>query len=399
MEIRNLTDKERAEARWLHRYAFGEWSDQDLKEEEMTYLQPKQTIGLFDNSGKLVSTVAVIDFQQSIRGVIKRMGGIAEVGTYPEARYQGNIRKLMKYAFVQMHKNGFPVSMLAPFKESYYMKFGYAKANAPYIVVVPNHAIRYALSMDLGPDWIIERYRAQDVQKQYFEFFNAVPLNQFHGFITFSDISPQVWKMRCKDSLIVFVKQDGKTLGMARYRIQRKDPRDEDSQELNIIDFYWANPTARSKLLNFFAKHADQVQTFTFHVPFDVKIEHWFKDITLQVKRFNPWMVRVLDVETALSGLPGEGEDELRIQVIDGMCEWNNHIFALRSENDILQVQRTSGTSGADISINALSALVYGTLPVEELEYHGFLQIKEEWVRHTLNRWFPTLPIFNPVYF
>ncbi len=399
MEIRNLTDKERSEARWLHRYAFGEWSDQDLKEEEMAYLQPKQTIGLFDSNGRLVSTVAVIDFQQSVRGVIKRMGGIAEVSTYPEVRYQGNIRKLMEYAFAQMQKDGFSVSMLAPFKDSYYAKFGYAMANAPYLIIVQNHAIRYALSKNLDSDWTIERHRAVDVQQQYFEFLNAVPLKQFHGFVTFSDITPQVWKIRCKDSLIVFAKQNNKTMGMARYRIQRRDPRDEDTQELVIIDFYWTNPTARSMLLNYFAKHADQVQSFTFHVPFDVKIEHWFKDATLKVKRFNPWMVRIIDVERALSSLPGVGEDELRLQVIDELCEWNNHVFALRSENDTLQVQRASGTSSADLSIKALSALVYGTLPVEELEYQGLLKIKEEWVRHTLNRWFPTLPLFNPVYF
>ncbi len=399
MEIRNLSEKERIEARRLHRYAFGEWSDKEVKDEEITYLDPAQTIGLFDDAGTLISTVAVIDFKQCIRGVSKRMGGIAEVSTYPEGRYQGNIRKLMQYAFNQMQQNGFSVSMLAPFKDSYYEKFDYAKANAPYIVGAPQLAIRHYLSIDPGSDWVIERHRAQDVQKEYTEYFNRFPFPSYHGFVIFTELKPKIWKDRCKDSLVVFVKRNGKTEGMSRYRIQRKDPRDESTQELHIIDFYWNSLPAQSVLLNFFARHVDQISKVWIHAPFDTMVEHWFKDDVIEIKRHMPWMVRVIDVEQALKDLPAKGEDEFRIRITDKMCEWNNQIFVLRSEKDLLQVRPASGNPSAVITIKGLSALVYGSQSLEELEYLGLLQIKEEWVKHALQRWFTQLPIYSTIYF
>lgn len=399
MEIRNLTEKERTEARMLHRYAFGEWSDKEVKDDEMTYLDPTQTIGLFDDTATLISTVAVIDFKQCIRGVSKRMGGIAEVSTYPEGRYQGNIQKLMQYAFNQMQENGFSVSMLAPFKDSYYEKFDYTKANAPYLVGAPQLAIRHYLSIDPGSDWVIERHRAQDVQKQYTEYFNRVPFTKYHGFVTFTKLKPKIWKDRSKDSLVVFVKRNGNTEGMSRYRILRKDPRDEATQELHIVDFYSNSLTAQLILFNFFAKHTDQINKVWIHAPFDTMVEHWFKDDIIEIKRYMPWMVRVIDVEQALTGLPAKGEDEFRIRVTDKMCEWNNQIFALRSKNESLQAHQASGNPAATMTIKGLSALVYGTQSIEELEHLNLLQIKEEWVKHTLQRWFTQLPIYSTVYF
>ena len=112
-----------------------------------------------------------------------------------------------------------------------------------------------------------------------------------------------------------------------------------------------------------------------------------------------PWMVRVIDVEQALTGLPAKGEDEFRIRVTDKMCEWNNQIFALRSKNESLQAHQASGNPAATITIKGLSALVYGTQSIEELEHLNLLQIKEEWVKHTLQRWFTQLPIYSTVYF
>ena len=38
-------------------------------------------------------------------------------------------------------------------------------------------------------------------------------------------------------------------------------------------------------------------------------------------------------------------------------------------------------------------------LSVEELEFQGEITITEDWARHTLQRWFPLLPLYNVVYF
>ncbi len=47
----------------------------------------------------------------------------------------------------------------------------------------------------------------------------------------------------------------------------------------------------------------------------------------------------------------------------------------------------------------AISSLVYGTLPLEELEFQGEITISESWARHALERWFPPKPLYNVIYF
>lgn len=46
------------------------------------------------------------------------------VGTYPEARYEGYIREMMKPAFADIKANGLVYSMMSPFRDSFYARFG-----------------------------------------------------------------------------------------------------------------------------------------------------------------------------------------------------------------------------------------------------------------------------------
>jgi predicted acetyltransferase len=110
-------------------------------------------------------------------------------------------------------------------------------------------------------------------------------------------------------------------------------------------------------------------------------------------------MVRIVDVMKAFENLPGAGEDGVTFELSDNECPWNNGLFSLQSEKGKLHVTKSSGHPVVNTSIQALSSLLYGTLPLEELEFQRKLTINEEWARHTLQRWFPPLPLYNVVYF
>ena len=75
MEVRKITEAERRTLLGLYRYAFGGWLD-EVPEDSGGWTPPDDTFGLFDES-KLVSALTVVRFQQSIRSVLKGMGGIA----------------------------------------------------------------------------------------------------------------------------------------------------------------------------------------------------------------------------------------------------------------------------------------------------------------------------------
>lgn len=396
MEIRKITEKERRPLMDLYRYAFTEWSDQAVKDEELDEIVVQETLGLFEN-GRLVSSLRVHDFLQSVRGIVKDCGGVAGIATYPEARHKGYARQLMIAGFQKMHDQGQSVSMLDPFKESFYTQFGYVSANAPYLVQAPLKTLKHTAPK--GSDWTFERVRAVNVMDEVVEFTREVGLTQYHGYITFKTLSNAMWKQRVKDSQVVFVKRKGKIQALSRYRIKGERRGDRWQTTMTVIDSLWRTRDARMALFHFFAQHQDQIDEIIFHAPFETKVEHWFRDVRLKVERKTPWMVRVVDAPKAVEKLTALGEDLLVIQISDPDCSWNNGIFTLQSEKSRLSLTKSSGKPIVKLSISAFSALVFGTLSLEELEYQEEITISEPWARHTLQRWFPELSVYNVVYF
>ncbi len=398
MEIRRIADGERRALMDLYRYAYTFWTDQEVKEEELDEIVAEEALGVFVG-GRLVSSTRVHDFQQSVRGVLKDCGGIAGVATYPEARTKGYVRRLMQAAFMQMHEKGQSVSMLDPFKASFYAKFGYVNALAPYLVQGPLKKLLHSRGGGAKEGWTFERLRAVDTKEEFLAFVREVGPTQYHGYVIFKSITDGMWKQRVKDSIVVLVKRKGKIQAASRYRIKGERVKGRWEATLTVIDVLWRTREAREKLFSFFAKHQDQIDHILIHAPFDAQVEHWFGDTRIKTERKTPWMVRVVDARKAIQNLPGEGDDTVILELTDGDCPWNNGVFSLQSKGNRLRLTKSSGQPLVKTSIQGFSALAYGTQPVEELEFQGELAISEEKTRHTLRRWFPTLPIYNVLYF
>ncbi len=398
MEIRKIKEKDQFLLGDLYNYSYTEWTEKGISEEHKAWLIPEETFALFED-GRLVSTLRVHDFLQCIRGVIKKMGGIAGVATFPEARQKGCIRALMEAAFNEMQEKGQSVSMLDPFKESFYAQFGYVKTNASYIIKAPFDKLVSTKENKSDPDWEIERVRATKVREQLFTFIKESVLPQFHGFVVYNTITEGMWNLLAKDSIVAFVKYKGAIQAIARYRIIGEIQNDKRITEMRVIDFFWKTRKARAKLFNYLSKHKEQLHNISISAPFDTSVEHWFTDIDLLVRRRNNWMVRVIDAPKAVNGLPALGEDMIILELSDPLCSWNNGVFLLQSNHNKLKMTKSTGKPTVKASIKAFSSLVYGILPLEELEFQGELKISESWARHALKRWFPPLPLYNVVIF
>ncbi|MFX1576724.1 MAG: enhanced intracellular survival protein Eis [Promethearchaeota archaeon] len=398
LEIRKITKDERLALNDLYRYAYTEWSDQDVKDEELDDMRIEETLGVFEN-GRLVSSLRVHDFQQSVRGVLKSCGGIAGVATYPEARRKGFVRKLMQESFTIMHKQGQSVSMLDPFKQTYYEQFGFVAANAPYLIEAPIKQLTVWHPKKQDSDWTYERVRAVNAKEDYLNFVREVGPSQYHGYIIFKTIPDTMWKRRVKDSVIVFVKYKGNTEALSRYRIKGERIKGQYRSTFHVIDALWRSRAARDRLFAFYLKHQDQIDNISIHAPFETKVEHWFKDTRLKVERKTTWMVRIIDAKKAIEDLPGAGEDIISVELSDSDCPWNNGVFSLQSEKGRLRLTESSGHSVVKSSIQAFSSLLYGTQSLEELEFQGNITVSEKWARHILQRWFPPLSLYNVVYF
>lgn len=397
MQIRRITKQELAPLEQLHQYAYGYWSDQELKPEDLEFMVPDETLGLFEKD-QLQSSLSLLNLQQSIRGVLKGMGGISMVGSYPEARHKGYVKALMQAAFSEMHEKGLAVSMLEPFKESFYARFGYVPANGQLRLKAPLQSLRSPSDANLGRDWSFERVRGVQAKSAFLEFVTEFGPSHYHGFAIRPTMSDAEWNRRNKDALIVFVKRQGKVEAVARYRIKGY-MHFEQPGSLEIIEMYWRSLEAQAALFSFFAQHKDQVPDLRMRLPLETTFHCWFTDLSnfIELTTWNPWMVRVVDAEKAVAGLPAAQTGQLTFKLVDPLCKWNNGTFTLESDRRQLKVNRTQAPADTAMTIEGLSALVYGTHSVEALEQAGWVKPITPAINAKLSQWFPVLSLYNPL--
>lgn len=388
MEIRKINESEREQILRGDRYAYGNWTEDKIESLDVI---PEQTLGVFEND-KIQAALRIHPFQQVVRGVITEMGGIGGVWTYPEYRNRGYVRELLNAAFKDMKATGKSVSMLIPFKQSFYQKLGYVTANSNLEVGVPISSIYPSAS---SREWEFERINASEVQREVRSEFTKLSC-QYHGMVLPVYWQRSQWEAATKDKQCILVKHLGQITAIGIYRIDSS----LTERKIYLDCCLWSNIEARTKLFSFFANHRDQINYIYLDLPFGINFNQWFGDVMRYEVKINipPYMVRVVDVEAI--NIPTSRDGMIDMQVEDPNCDWNNDVFTLKSQDRTLNVRRTSNSKpDLKCTIQGISALVYGTLSLSEIEHRNWIEVidrekTEEW-RSLLESWFPPLHLYN----
>jgi predicted acetyltransferase len=135
----------------------------------------------------------------------------------------------------------------------------------------------------------------------------------------------------------------------------------------------------RYLLLQWLARHVDQVRTATLSLPPGTLVENWMYDLEAAVTSrtdFVTPMARVLSV-AGLAGI-GCGTGEVTVRVTDPFCPWNEGVFTLAAGPAApsgtgagLEVVRGGGAE-VNLTAQGLSALVYGGYDPAELAIRGW---------------------------
>ena len=67
----------------------------------------------------------------------------------------------------------------------------------------------------------------------------------------------------------------------------------------------------------------------------------------------------------------------------------------LKADSGKLLINKNAANPDVKLTIEGLSALVYGTLSLNEIEYKGWLKITDLTIKKTLKQWFPPIPIYS----
>jgi predicted N-acetyltransferase YhbS len=386
MNFRQISAVERTATMFpLQAYAFtpSPWpaEDEEANSRRMKFFESAVSL-VAEEDGRALAAVAAFRMRQNVRGRAHDMAGVASVSSHPSARRRGLVRELLNRLLRQMRDEGCAVSVLYPFRAGFYARFGF--------VGIPRH--RTASFAPEGLDHLLRAELSGEVawlpMSEGFDDWDGLQrrhlLAHRHGFAVFDDVRSA--EFRDGKYWVAVARSGGEVVGAVRYRINRF------GGELVADHLLYASPLGRALLLQFFARHVDQVSRVVVKVSTDEVPELWGTDIQVitegKVERPSDGgpMVRVLDMESLGGTAVGPGAITIEIpgdELVGG-------VWRLESAEGALSVRKESeGTpAAATLSVGGFSALLYGVLDPVEVVTRGLGEVWPEAVA-TLTAMFP----------
>ncbi|MFF5172623.1 enhanced intracellular survival protein Eis [Micromonospora sp. NPDC000089] len=385
MLIRRLAAEERLTTSFpLQAYAF-EASPPDRERVEafhryLPYNKGNRTL-VVEEGGETAAVASAVPMRQNLRGAVLPMAGVAGVATHPLARRRGHVRALLHQLLDEMRDCGHPLTALYPFRPSFYEKFGYVGLPKPRTVRFSPADLAPLLRAELPGTVTWERIGAG---YDGYRSFTERCLRERHGFSIFPDFREAGLRDR-DDRWLITAHVDGGTVGALTYRI------DDHGGELVGDDLLAADPYARGLLLQFLARHVDQVESISFRVPADELPELWLTDLAVHVEArvarpgASAPMARLLTVD-AIAGLPA-GPGRVRVELVEDRWLAGTHLL----DGATGQLELTSDgppTPTATLTAAGLSALAYGVLDPAEVHVRGLGDVPPD-AAAELRRLFP----------
>jgi predicted acetyltransferase len=368
MKIRRIAPEERYTTAFpLRAYAFAP-SPRSLEDLEKTrryepYHKDNVTLVVEDDSGQAVATASSIPMRQNVRGTVYPMAGIAGVATSPLARRHGYIRQVLTQLLGDVRDDGFPVSALYPFRPSFYGRFGYAGLAKERTLSVPPADLGGLLRLDVPGEVLWAR--AKDGFDGYREVTHRL-LPERHGFAVFPDY--RAAELRDEDERwIATAWVGGEPVGALAYRIT------DHAGELIGEQLLHTGVAGHTLLLQFLARHVDQVARVIVDLMPDEHPELWLTDLAMTLSADIGFpdsaapMARVLSVD-ALAGL-AVGPAHAAVRVVDDPFIAGDYV--LDGTAGKLEVTR-GGSGSVTLTAAGLSALVFGVISPEELPLRGW---------------------------
>jgi predicted N-acetyltransferase YhbS len=372
MEIRQVTADERTDTMFpLQAYAFeaspGPDADRDDYARRMQY--HRTTVSLIaEEDGQALAGVAALPMRQNVRGKVHDMAGIASVSTHPAARRRGFVRQLLTRLLHQMRDQGCTVSALYPFRPSFYGRFGYVGLPRVRTATFAPEGLSHLLRADLPGT--VDRLPMREAFDDY-DALTLRLLGERHGFSVYDETRTSEFRERPR--WVATARAGGEVVGAVAYRI------DGFGGGLIAGDLLVTGSLGRALLLQYFARHVDQVARVSVTVGVDEVPELWGTDLEVLTQgqvdspNHNGPMARLLSVD-ALTGTPTTAREAVTVEVVED--EFVAGRYLISGDGRQLTVEPGRDEPQATLTCAGLSALAYGVLDSVEVVTRGFGQVE-----------------------
>lgn len=354
-------------------YAFASSPKPPDKEKQERYLRQRSDDKIYFSylEDEPVAKVAVVPMTQNVRGLVLPMGGVSGVCSMPAARRGGHVRALMQHALETMHTDGQAVSALYPFKTSYYEMFGYAGWQVPIWARIKPVAL--APYLRIPKTGTMKQRLSADARDDFYAFLQATQQGR-HGMACHPRVRFDNGVENYPTWFASLHEGDAITAAIC-YKM------DLDKEVMEVHAAFWHTMNGKLNLLDFMARHVDQVKEIRMAVLPGEHPHLWVTDdwqVTLLSNEDYSWgppMARVISV-AGLRGI-GAGDGEVCVRVRDAQAGWNTGVWTFTGQDGVLSV-REGGEPTGDVTINGLSAMVFSGIDPRILSHRGWGEVSED---------------------
>jgi hypothetical protein len=196
-------------------------------------------------------------------------------------------------------------------------------------------------------------------------------LDERHGFSVFDEV--RTAEFRDNPRWVAIARVEGEVVGAVTYRIDRF------GGDLLADDLLTTGSLGKALLLQYFARHVDQVARVKLKVGTDEVPDLWGTDFPVltegrvQHPSSNGPMARLLSME-ALTGTGTPAEQAITVEVVDD--DFIAGRYQLTGEGGRLTVEPSKNEPQATLTCAGISALAYGVLDPIEVVTRGFGQVE-----------------------
>ncbi len=338
-----------------------------------------------DNS---VASARLIPLIQNIRGCMKNMGAVGMVAGSPEYRRRGYTRELMLKMLEMIREDSYAVSCLYPFKDTFYGAMGYIKSPPTLFLELDPVNLK---GISKPNQFTASRETGDDALTLWRQMHDSM-VDRTHGAARRRDTRWSEYTKKFNRKIVVARNQDGEPEGVIVYSIKGYGEGHNwvETGEMNIGEFHWTSLEGRDTLLNFIYGHADQIKNVrTVISSVSEDYYQWLSDMhTPNISSNIVSMARIIDVKLALENIKVPCSGEAIIRIDDPHFAWNDRVFKFYEEAGVLKVDEVNGEANSHLTIEGLTAILYGTLDEPRLRRLGWMQGQEIPI---LKDWFPRM--------
>jgi predicted acetyltransferase len=370
-EIRRLENEDLIQFYKIHTIVYNmrrNYSKDENKEIDSLDHPVNWSWGVFEGK-KLLAGMLEIDFLMNFDGHSVKLSGIGGVGTLPEARKSGHIRRIFEKMLPESYENGFVFSNLSPFSHDFYRKFGYEICCARNNISIPAGGFH-----DIKPRGEYVQILPGDDTSFLEQVHSAYIANVNHGIHRNYWPDNRAWKRFTREDpystgTYLYLWKNDK--GEAKSYIKYKHIHDDGDNNMSVSDLIFADKEGLYGALGFVDHFSAQFENFKWQMPSFIDPTDFTGNAWSIEMNINPReMTRVVNVKTALELMRHpDFTGEYVIEVEDENITANAGKYHVEFSPKGSKVSVTSRETDIKCDIRVLSQLVTGYRSLENAMY------------------------------